>query len=77
MTTILQIEASARIERSLSRGLARTFRNRFLEIEPTAEFIERDVGTRPLGALRRHRADPTGQRPGPRRWPVCSRPNGR
>ena len=47
MTTILQVEASARVERSLSRGLARTFRENWQAAEPAADFIERDVGTRP------------------------------
>ena len=47
MTRILQIEASARVARSLSRGLARTFREHWTAIEPAAEFIDRDVGTQP------------------------------
>lgn len=47
MTTILQIEASARVERSLSRELARTFRSAWHEAEPEARFIARDVGQEP------------------------------
>jgi len=47
MTTILQLEASARVERSLSRELARTFRQSWQRTDPAAEFIDRDVGTRP------------------------------
>mgnify|MGYP005852907453 FL=1 len=47
MTTILQVEASARVERSLSRGLARSFREHWQAAEPAADFIERDVGARP------------------------------
>lgn len=47
MTTILQIEASARVERSLSRDLARTFRTAWNEAEPEARFIARDVGQQP------------------------------
>lgn len=47
MTTVLQVTASARVERSLSRGLAHTFRERWKAIEPSAEFTERDVGTQP------------------------------
>lgn len=47
MTTILQIEASARVERSLSRDLARTFRTTWHQVEPEAGFIARDVGQQP------------------------------
>ncbi|MEQ9477700.1 MAG: NAD(P)H-dependent oxidoreductase [Algiphilus sp.] len=47
MTTILQVEASARVERSLSRALAHTFRAAWHEREPTARFIQRDVGRQP------------------------------
>lgn len=47
MTTILQVEASARKARSLSRGLARDFRESWRGIDADAVFIERDVGTHP------------------------------
>jgi len=47
MTTILQIEASARGERSLSRGLSRRFRELWMEYEPAARFLSRDVGRQP------------------------------
>jgi len=47
MTTILQLEASARGEGSLSRGLARRFRTLWLEHEPGARFIRRDLGRNP------------------------------
>jgi len=51
MTTVLQVEASARVEGSLSRGLAATFRNRWERLEPDVSFIERDVGTQPPPCL--------------------------
>jgi len=47
MTTILQIEASARLTRSLSRDLARRFREAWRAQEPEAQFIRRDVGQQP------------------------------
>lgn len=47
MTTILQIEASARCQRSLSRGLAKRFRDEWLRRDPEARIIRRDVGRRP------------------------------
>ena len=47
MTTILHIDASVRGERSLSRKLSRAFVDRWLEREPGATIIMRDVGRNP------------------------------
>lgn len=47
MTNILQIEASARTSRSLSRTLACNFQKAWCAREPTANFIHRDVGRCP------------------------------
>lgn len=46
-TTILIVEASARGNRSLSRGLSARFRRRWLEQEPGARILLRDVGRNP------------------------------
>lgn len=47
MTTILRLDASARKARSLTRTLSTSFINHWLETDPTARIIERDVGTNP------------------------------
>lgn len=47
MTTILQIEASARDSHSLSRALSRRFEKEWRTREPEARFIRRDVGRHP------------------------------
>lgn len=47
MTTILHIDASARGERSISRRLSQAFVGRWMEREPDAEVIVRDVGRNP------------------------------
>lgn len=47
MTTILQIEASARGSRSLSRALSRRFESAWRAREPGARFIHRDIGRYP------------------------------
>jgi len=47
MTKILQIEASARGERSLSRGLSRHFRQAWVSRQPDFSIHRRDVGRNP------------------------------
>lgn len=47
MTTLLQIQASARNDRSLSRGLAERFRQAWSEKEPGVTIIDRDVSRSP------------------------------
>lgn len=47
MTTILHIDASARGERSLSRGLSRLFIDTWLRQHPDAPVIRRDLGATP------------------------------
>lgn len=47
MTTILVIEASARISRSLSREMAQYFKAEWSKIKPEDQFIYRDVGSHP------------------------------
>jgi len=47
MTTILRLDASARKTRSLTRTLSTSFIDHWLEADPTARIIERDVGTNP------------------------------
>jgi FMN-dependent NADH-azoreductase len=47
MTTILHIDASVRGERSISRRLSKVFVERWLEREPDAIVIARDVGRNP------------------------------
>lgn len=51
MAVILQIDASARIERSLSRGLAQAFAEQWRARHPEDRFIYRDVGTTPPGFI--------------------------
>ncbi|WP_448045239.1 FMN-dependent NADH-azoreductase [Bradyrhizobium liaoningense] len=47
MTTILHIDASVRGERSISRRLSKAFVARWLECEPEALVLTRDVGRNP------------------------------
>ncbi len=47
MTTILHIDASARAERSISRKLSKAFVGHWLEREPGAAIITRDIGRNP------------------------------
>jgi FMN-dependent NADH-azoreductase len=47
MTTILHIDASVRGERSLSRQLSKAFIDRWLEREPEAAVVSRDIGRNP------------------------------
>lgn len=51
MTTILQIDASARVTRSLSRGLTTTFVKHWLKAHPNDRLIQRDVGLNPPSAI--------------------------
>jgi FMN-dependent NADH-azoreductase len=47
MSTLLHINSSARNGRSLSRKLSGAFMNAWLQLEPAAEIITRDVGANP------------------------------
>lgn len=47
MATILKIDASARIARSLSRGLTTAFTEQWLKFRPNDTVITRDVGLNP------------------------------
>lgn len=47
MTHILQIEASARTQGSLSRGLSQAFRNHWRELEPQTQVTLRDLSRQP------------------------------
>ena len=47
MTTILKIDASARVARSLSRGLTTAFTEQWLKFRPNDTVITRDVGLNP------------------------------
>jgi len=47
MTTLLQINASARNGRSVSRKLSDAFVSAWMQLEPTAQIIARDVGAHP------------------------------
>lgn len=51
MTTLLQIDASARITRSLSRGLTTAFTEQWLRCRPGDTIIKRDVGLNPPPAI--------------------------
>ena len=51
MTTLLRIDASARIDRSLSRMLGDLFIAQWQANEPTIELIRRDVGIEPPPAV--------------------------
>lgn len=47
MATLLQIDASARVTRSLSRGLTQAFTEQWLKTRPDDTLIRRDVGVNP------------------------------
>ncbi len=47
MTTILHLDASARVTRSLSRGLSQLFVNAWLSHHPDDRIIRRDLGAEP------------------------------
>jgi len=47
MTSLLHIDASARKERSISRGLSDAFKKHWLSAKPEDKFIYRDVGSAP------------------------------
>ncbi|RON33864.1 FMN-dependent NADH-azoreductase [Pseudomonas brassicacearum] len=47
MTHLLHIDASARGERSLSRKLSRAFIHTWIEADPNAQVIVRDIGANP------------------------------
>ncbi|NER80861.1 MAG: FMN-dependent NADH-azoreductase [Leptolyngbya sp. SIO1D8] len=51
MTTLLQIDASARVTRSLSRGLTHAFMEKWLASRPNDTVIKRDVGLYPPSAI--------------------------
>ena len=51
MTTLLRIDVSARIQRSLTRDLSRRFIDEWLKKRPTDEILHRDVGLRPPPAV--------------------------
>ncbi|MGV2827310.1 FMN-dependent NADH-azoreductase [Myxosarcina sp. GI1(2024)] len=51
MTTLLQIDASARVTRSLSRGLTAAFTEKWLALRPDDKIIKRDVGLNPPPAI--------------------------
>lgn len=51
MTTILQIDASARVTRSLSRGLTTAFAEHWQQACPNDTWIKRDVGLNPPSAI--------------------------
>lgn len=51
MATVLRIDASARVTRSLSRGLTTAFTERWLKSRPNDRLITRDVGLNPPPAI--------------------------
>lgn len=51
MTTVLQIDASARVTRSLSRGLTTAFAEHWQTDRPDDTWIKRDVGLNPPSAI--------------------------
>jgi len=51
MTTVLQIDASARVTRSLSRGLTTAFAEHWQAARPDDTWIKRDVGLNPPSAI--------------------------
>lgn len=51
MATVLRIDASARVTRSLSRGLTTAFTEAWLKIRPNDTVITRDVGLNPPPAI--------------------------
>lgn len=51
MATVLRIDASARVTRSLSRGLTAAFTEQWLKSRPNDTLITRDVGLNPPPAI--------------------------
>jgi len=51
MATVLKIDASARVTRSLSRGLSAAFMDTWFNIRPNDTLITRDVGLNPPPAV--------------------------
>jgi len=51
MSTVLKIDASARVTRSLSRGLTTAFTEQWLQSRPNDTVITRDVGLNPPPAI--------------------------
>lgn len=51
MATVLKIDASARVTRSLSRGLTTAFTQQWLKSRPNDTLITRDVGLNPPPAI--------------------------
>jgi len=51
MTTLLYIDASARTDRSLSRGLSKDFKTQWDAIHPEDQSIHRDVGNNPPSCI--------------------------
>ena len=51
MTTLLQIDASARVTRSLSRGLTTAFAEHWQKAHPNDTWFKRDVGLNPPSAI--------------------------
>jgi FMN-dependent NADH-azoreductase len=51
MATVLKIDASARVTRSLSRGLTTAFTEQWLKSRPNDTLITRDVGLNPPPAI--------------------------
>lgn len=51
MTTLLQIDSSARTARSVTRKLAQTFMDAWFELNPETTLIKRDVGLNPPPAV--------------------------
>ena len=49
MSTLLHIDASARVEDSISRGLSATFMDAWRAARPGDTVIRRDLGTNPPG----------------------------
>lgn len=52
MTNLLRIDASARVDGSLSRGLSQAFIDHWKEADPTYKIMNRDVGLTPPPAMR-------------------------
>lgn len=51
MATLLKIDASARVNRSLSRGLTAAFTDQWLKLRPNDTLVTRDVGLNPPPAI--------------------------
>ncbi|MBW4641226.1 MAG: hypothetical protein KME05_24025 [Gloeocapsa sp. UFS-A4-WI-NPMV-4B04] len=52
MATVLKIDASARVTRSLSRGLTTAFTEQWLKSRPNDTLITQDIGLNPPPAIR-------------------------